>query len=412
MLIGSDSTMPSLLDAADAFSKLGEKSVKINEAACVCVRHRNATCHACLQVCPHEAITIERNTLAVDQHLCTGCGACASVCPTEALRLAEDPNETVRALIDAAEPNSTINVCCKHVSEQLAEHEQDPDRSLLQPSANEPIAAVRCLASLDESSLIHGACAGIALHYHSADCAQCPEGHGILIEDIIEQARSFTDALPLASQTHFDETLDRFRWTVQGEPAAKQPRDTSPEMSRRGMFDHLIARTTDSVAEAAVGTFYVSKHSSDEKPTLAQNLMEAQGVMKTVTVERSAQVLDDLYRMDPAHAEDPAFAQDETVLPTRLFGEITLDTTRCDLCGICMTFCPTRALTGIASEPTNPFVALTRSVEVTGELSFRANDCVACQLCVDICPQKALDLALGIKTCDLFALEPRLLLKK
>ena len=49
--------MPSLLDAAEAFSKLGKKSVEIDQAACVRVRHRHASCTACFQVCAHEAIT-------------------------------------------------------------------------------------------------------------------------------------------------------------------------------------------------------------------------------------------------------------------------------------------------------------------------------------------------------------------
>ena len=40
--------MPSLLDAAEAFSKLGKKSVEIDQAACVRVRHRHAELHGVL----------------------------------------------------------------------------------------------------------------------------------------------------------------------------------------------------------------------------------------------------------------------------------------------------------------------------------------------------------------------------
>ena len=89
--------MPSLLDAAEAFSKLGKKSVEIDQAACVRVRHRHASCMACFQVCAHEAIARDDDgLLAIDNHLCTGCGACASVCPTSALQLVEDVPELVR----------------------------------------------------------------------------------------------------------------------------------------------------------------------------------------------------------------------------------------------------------------------------------------------------------------------------
>lgn len=64
--------MPSLLDAAEAFSKLGKKSVEIDQAACVRVRHRHASCMACFQVCAHEAIARDDDgLLAIDNHLCT-----------------------------------------------------------------------------------------------------------------------------------------------------------------------------------------------------------------------------------------------------------------------------------------------------------------------------------------------------
>lgn len=412
----SGDVMPSLLDAADAFSQLGKKFVSINEAACVRVRHRNATCHACQQVCAHDAITIERNVLSLDHHLCTGCGACTSVCPTEALLLFEDVNEYLRDLIDRSEADCVIEVRCERApklplteSEDVVEPEQPGEDQL---AARDKVASVRCLASIDETTLIHAACGDVALHYASADCAQCPQQCGTLIEDIIEQARRFLASYSAYDRAQLATQLERFHWTLYGEPGTEQHRDTSPEMSRRGMFDHLIARTTDSVAEAAVGTFYASQHSAEEKPTLAQSLMEAHGILKAAPVERGARLLDDLYRTDPDQADDPTFADDETLLPTRLFGEIELDDDRCDLCGICMTFCPTRALTGVPNKPANPFVAATREVEISGELRFRANDCVACHLCVDICPRQALAMHLGIDRCDLFALEPRLLFKK
>lgn len=409
--------MPSLIEAADAFSQLGKKSVSINEAACVRVRHRSATCHACQQVCAQDAITIERNVLTIDHPSCTGCGACTSVCPTQALRLFDDPNERLRDLIDNTEHDAVIDVFCERVPKHLdsagTAHTTNPEASSEdQPPFREPAAYVTCLASIDETTLVHAACKNVALHYRSADCSLCPQSCGILIEDLIDQARRFLDAYSPLDESHLAEQLSRFRWTLYGEPGDEQRRDTSPEMSRRGMFDHLIARTTDSVAEAAVGTFYVSQRTPEEKPRLAQNLMDAHGAMKTILVDRGAHLLDDLYREEAARCDASATSPDSPQLPTRLFGEIEVDDGRCDLCGICMTFCPTRALTGIPNEPANSFIALMREPEITGEMRFRANDCVACHLCVDICPHQALSMHLGVERYDLFALEPRLLLEK
>lgn len=412
--------MPTLLDAADAFSQLGKKSVRIQEAACVRVRHRQASCHACLQVCAHEAIRIENNVLSVEQDLCTGCGACACVCPTEALCLIDEPDDLLRALIDNAHEGDTVVIACEYLRGQPGADEALAFAAS-QDATHTQAAFIACLATIDETLLVHAACAGVALHYCSADCTRCPNAKRTLIGDVIEQAAGLWEG---CADGDAPSHAIRPRWDMHDELAPEQRPDTSPEMSRRGMFDHLVARTTDSVAEAAVGTFYVSRSSREEKPTLAQSLMEDRTGLKRITVSRNARVLNDLYDFDPALVQDDARddedatirasekADQEASIPTRLFGEMTLDATRCDLCGICMTFCPTGALSGVPNPPTNPFVAATRAVEEHGELMFRANDCVACHLCVDVCPRDALQLHRGIARADLFALEPRTLLSK
>ena len=188
--------------------------------------------------------------------------------------------------------------------------------------------------------------------------------------------------------------------------------NTSPELSRRGLFDHFIERTTDSIAEAAVGTFYVSTTAQDQKRTLAQRLFADKGILKHIEAVRNERVLNELYRFDPEWADQILPEKDDAVLPTRLFGEVTVDETTCDLCGICMTFCPTGAFSGVANEPVNSFVMLNRDIASKGELSFRANDCMACNLCLDVCPHDALELQRGICARDLFALEPRTLIKR
>lgn len=401
--------MPTLLDAADAFSKLGKKRVSVHEAACVRVRHRRASCNACLRVCAHEAITIENNTLTIENNLCTGCGACTSVCPTEALRLIDGPAYEVITTIDELSPGETITLACAHLVNQQA-HLEETDPSL---SDAEHLIGVPCLASLDETILVHGAEAEMPVHYRSAECADCPNQNKVLIGDIIEQAKGIVRATNKASERTQGTSLRlALNWTRTPTPGTgskiKKEADTSPEMSRRGVFDHLVSRTTDSVAEAAVSTFYVAQSSKEKTPTLAQNLIQADGMMKTVEVERNERLLNDLYRFDPNLSE----ASGTTTLPTRLFGEVLLDAEVCTLCGICMTFCPTGALSGVANEPVNSFVALTRNTEIHGQLDFRANDCMACQLCTDICPHDALELQRGIRECDLFALEPRTLIKR
>jgi ferredoxin len=404
--------MPSLLDAADAFSKLEKSSVEIHEAACVRVRHRHASCWACMHVCAHDAITIENNNLTVDSALCTGCGACTSVCPTEALVLTNDANDLVRSAIDRSEPQSTLSLFCERAHSKQMLHAADPNmRNILERSITLP-----CLAALDESSLIHAACAEVELHYFSADCAQCPDQNCALIEDIALQATKLL-AGATASCTEAPLAVCMPHWSMLCDRSSAQDDDVSPEMSRRGMFNHFIARTTDSVAEAAVGSFYAMQHTGEQPLSLAESLKGSQGGLKKVEVRRNAAILDDLYRVDRPTAQDTSDSPEECEpttqdarIPTRLFGEAILDAQRCDLCGICMTFCPTQALRGDAASPVNPLVAATREIAPEGKLSFRANDCVNCSLCVAICPHNAIEIKPEIARSDLFALEPRTLL--
>ena len=447
--------MPSLLDAAEAFSKLGKKSVEIDQAACVRVRHRHASCTACFQVCAHEAITRDDDgLLAIDNHLCTGCGACVSVCPTSALQLVEDVPDLVRAAIKriieqadalqddadqgsagglhAKRPCGTLTIRCEYLRNQQAALEErarneadlrvgalpeeiDPSKAKIEHEA-ECSLTLSCLAALDEAALISAACSNVEVRYESGDCACCPNAQGELIAALGEQATHFLGAF-LATATP-ERPLPAARvlpaaWSlVTPNDAERATTNTSPELSRRGLFDHFIERTTDSIAEAAVGTFYVSTTAQDQKRTLTQSLFADKGILKHIEAARNERVLNELYRFDPKWADRILPEKDDAVLPTRLFGEVTVDEIACDLCGICMTFCPTGALSGVANEPVNSFVMLNRDIASKGELSFRANDCMACNLCLDVCPHDALELQRGICARDLFALEPHTLIKR
>lgn len=447
--------MPSLLDAAEAFSKLGKKSVEIDQAACVRVRHRHASCTACFQVCAHEAISRDDDgLLAIDNHLCTGCGACVSVCPTSALQLVEDVPDHVQAAIKriveqadvlqddadqgragdlhAESPCGTLTIRCEYLRNQQAALEErarneadlrvgalpeeiDPSKAKIEHEA-ECSLTLSCLAALDEAALISAACSNVEVRYESGDCACCPNAQGELIAALGEQATHFLGAF-LAAATP-ERPLPATRalpaaWSlVTPNDAERATTNTSPELSRRGLFDHFIERTTDSIAEAAVGTFYVSTTAQDQKRTLTQSLFADKGILKHIEAARNERVLNELYRFDPKWADRILPEKDDAVLPTRLFGEVTVDEIACDLCGICMTFCPTGALSGVANEPVNSFVMLNRDIASKGELSFRANDCMACNLCLDVCPHDALELQRGICARDLFALEPHTLIKR
>ena len=51
-------------------------------------------CTSCVAVCPTEAITMNKDNIAVvDPKLCIGCGSCVGVCPTECIDLVDVKND-------------------------------------------------------------------------------------------------------------------------------------------------------------------------------------------------------------------------------------------------------------------------------------------------------------------------------
>jgi formate hydrogenlyase subunit 6/NADH:ubiquinone oxidoreductase subunit I len=64
----------------------------------------------------------------------------------------------------------------------------------------------------------------------------------------------------------------------------------------------------------------------------------------------------------------------------RPLGKLTLDISQCTGCGVCITICPSGALTVSASG------------ESGYQLLFRSANCTACNLCVEDCPEKCLHL--------------------
>lgn len=62
-------------------------------------------------------------------------------------------------------------------------------------------------------------------------------------------------------------------------------------------------------------------------------------------------------------------------------GKVTLDSSRCTACGICVAECSTEALVILPGAGTDAF-----------NLVFKYGSCVACGRCVEICPEKCLSI--------------------
>lgn len=81
--------------SADKLSHSPEVA-SIREALC-------SGCGICENVCPYDAITVERSGIAVvNEILCSGCGLCAASCPAGAIEVRNEQHEQVESMITAA----------------------------------------------------------------------------------------------------------------------------------------------------------------------------------------------------------------------------------------------------------------------------------------------------------------------
>jgi ferredoxin len=81
----------------------------------------------------------------------------------------------------------------------------------------------------------------------------------------------------------------------------------------------------------------------------------------------------------------------DTLIETRLWGHMIIDVELCSSCQMCVTFCPTGAIS--------------KYVEKDGPsgVVFRPRDCVKCRCCADICPEHAITISEEVFAVDLLS---------
>ena len=297
---------------------------EFHRTRCVRYRYRYSECRRCLEACPHDAIALTDDGLALDAGKCANCALCTTVCRTAAL---VPPNlQRIDLLTQAIKRLPRTSIACT-------------------PSGAEADLPVPCLGALDAALLAYLGKRGIVTELrgsqHCPSCEHSPHGAQALASncsgrDILEDA--------LADETWAALVID------DSADAAPTP---DFRRGRRQLFRRLLGKGVDEAAKAIrlpVLELPVVDKAIRPGPW---SLPEMRELLQIVTQR--------------ADREDLAF-QADTALPA---ASMRLGP-GCTNCEACTRVCPTGALQ-------------IRESDSDWQLIFLADRCVGCGVCSEVC---------------------------
>ncbi|WP_372529164.1 NADH-quinone oxidoreductase subunit I [Piscinibacter sp.] len=301
---------------------------EIQATRCVRYRFRYSECRRCDQACPHDAIRLSDEGVAIASERCRGCGLCISACRTETFTAA---SLAPLGLIDKARGRTSFSIACA-------------------PSGADADSNVPCLGALGPALLAYLVKQGIELSLAGSDhCVSCV--HGARGSEQLAINLDAVESLRVADRAG--------QWAGISLPqraSAKNTQGDDRRAARRQFF-----RRFSNVGDGAPR----SKPSTNGPATPLRAIRAAR-------VTPSAQ-RDLLQMLGLSDAEMPLAAH-----PSLPAGDIRLEP-GCTGCEACARACPTGALQ-------------VRENGTAWALGFEAALCVACGVCVETCQPRVLHL--------------------
>ena len=166
--------------------------------------------------------------------------------------------------------------------------------------------------------------------------------------------------------------------------------------SRRGFFTSGASWTANAAGKTADMVIRKNLGMGKKQQTLREQLGAGDsGTLPQFEERRRTQVLDALDRLGQPVQLD---------IKTRLFGNVSIDISKCNTCGMCAVFCPTGAL---KKSDIKPSPNADGTPDGGSFLEFSCAECVQCGLCVDACMKKCITVSPVVSTAELFDFEPR-----
>jgi len=321
--------------------------IDIDKSKCVQLRSKRASCKDCISACPSSAINISNNEVDIDSEKCSECGICCKVCKTGVFKF-KNLSETgfYDDLSGQSEKQGHVVLSC----------------SKCKAAKEENTLTVPCLGWVDASVILWSVASGakeIYLQYN--DCKTCNVGCGF--DAITSEIAGIQKLLG----SYVEE--NNIKFTILNRtplPACDTVQTPSEDevLTRRGLFGYFHKRTKASI-------FHAVNFISETQQT--HNSARADIIKKTIEIPVKKQML--------THSIGklfPLLSKAESIAEYKNIGILSIDVSKCNLCGVCYKLCPTRALKEISEENAEGYL---KKVGIC----FNSKGCVKCNLCVELC---------------------------
>ncbi len=318
---------------------LSQAHLKVNPGLCLRLRHKKSSCRLCLEHCPRGAISIDES-VNIESSRCHGCGICINVCPTGVF---EFRYLTYESLLEQLKERTTVEFVCSQLPQV------------------EGTLEVSCLGYLNEAVLTGAIASGIhSVELNMGQCDQCDFTFGQHVA---------TQSLRRANQTLSLFSISRKVSATVGE--RNYILREHGVYSRREFFSRLGKDMRSRLAT-------VVENINDDRETAARTKV----LLEPGLPKKRILLLEQIKKLGPPVATRVSAEN----LP---FAEVEISA-NCTACGMCVTFCPTGALS-VSDEADKQVIA------------FSTAYCLACKLCADICPENAITYSANVEPRDLVA---------
>lgn len=324
-----------LLTAAERIASMDRSPLEFKSDECLHVLDKFATCEACFNLCPVEAIQPGKPP-TFDNDKCQTCLACLPACPVGAYKAVD----VVPPLLNCVARGNFKSI------ELLCEVHPEADKG---PLGSELAIRTRgCLSCLGTGTYLVLLAMGLdEISVRLDACIQCPWGSlRPSIEDQATYAKHIATPWDYSEKiiSIFDENMvekvERPLWNAE-----------NPPVSRRDLF-----RLSSYIAQ----------------PEILQSLSSEQSDIGNISLSQDRRRIIAALAHFPETEPDPELP----ILDNMGFYELSISE-ECTACGVCARACPTNALEFINENNAQFWLLLTPQA------------CIACDICAHICTENA-----------------------